>query len=228
MAEYWSDGTVTTVSLERWLNFARFVSTRDHHTIDEDVKMYFALTEAMLDASIAAWDAKRTYDSVRPVTAISFLFNGKKIRTWGGPGKGTVEMDGSQWLPYQLRTFPTPPTPEYVSEQSAFSAAAARTLERWTGSQSFEYSVAVPSGSSKIEPEVTPAKPVTLKWATFRDVADDAGMAGRYGGIQFARGDLIGRRLGELAADRAWGKAQSYFDPENSALTPAIANAASH
>jgi hypothetical protein len=88
--------------------------------------MYFVLTNALLDASIAAWDAKRTCNSVRPVTAISFLFNGKKIRAWGGPGKGTIEMDGSQWLPYQFRTLPSPPTPEYVSETKSTAGTPRR------------------------------------------------------------------------------------------------------
>jgi Domain of unknown function (DUF6851)/VCPO second helical-bundle domain len=228
VAEYWSDGVITGATLERWMDFARYVSTRDHHTLDEDVKMYFVLTNALLDASIAAWDAKRTYDSVRPVTAINFLFNGKRIRAWGGPGKGTIEMDGSQWLPFQFRTLPSPPTPECVSEQSTFSAAAARVLELWTGGQDFGYSVTVPAGSSRIEPGLTPVKPLDLKWATFRDAANDAGMAGRYGGIQFARGDMVGRKLGELAADRAWEKAQSYFQPENSAPTTATSTTAGH
>ena len=228
VAEYWSDGVVTGLPLERWLDFAHFVSTRDHHTVDEDVKMYFVLTNALLDASIAAWDAKRTYDSVRPVTAISFLSNGKQIRAWGGPGKGTIEMDGSQWLPYQFRTLPTPPTPEYVSEQSAFSAAAARVLERWTGSEHFGYAVTIAAGGSKIDPEVTPRRSVELKWETFRDAADEAGMAGRYGGIQFARGDVVGRKLGELAANRTWEKAQLYFHLKESAPTGTTVSAVGH
>jgi hypothetical protein len=228
VAEYWSDGVITGVTLERWMDFARFVSIRDRHTLDEDVKIYFVLTNALLDASIAAWDAKRTYDSVRPVTAISFLFNGKKIRAWGGPGKGTIEIDGSQWLPYQFRTLPTPPTPEYVSEQSAFSAAAARVLELWTGSPYFGYSVTVAAGSSKIEPGLTPVKQLDLKWARFSDAADEAGMAGRYGGIQFARGDEVGRKLGHLVASRVWERAQSYFQPENSAPQTATSNSTGH
>jgi hypothetical protein len=61
-------------------------------------------------------------DSVRQVTAIPLLFRGTTIRTCGGPGKGTVEMDGSQWLPYQAVTFPTPPFPDYVSGHSTYSA----------------------------------------------------------------------------------------------------------
>ena len=157
-----------------------------------------------------------------PVTAINLLFNGKKIRTWGGPGKGTVEMDGSQWIPYQLATFPTPPFPEYVSGHSTYSGAAARILALWTGSDRFGDSVTLAAGSSKIEPGITPAKPVTLKWGTFTDAANEAGMSRRYGGIHFERADLAGRKLGGLVAERAWTKAQSYFDGSNNSPVPTL------
>jgi len=195
IAEYWSDGPNTEQPPGHWAQFAQVVSERDHHSLDDDVKMFFALTNAMLDASIAAWDAKRAYDSVRPVTAINLLYNGKKIRAWGGPGKGTVEMDGSQWVPYQLATFPTPPFPEYVSGHST-------------------------AGSSQIEPGITPSRPVVLKWDTFTEAADEAGMSRRYGGIHFASADLAGRKLGRLVADRTWAKAQSYFDGTNFSPAP--------
>jgi hypothetical protein len=187
-------------------------SARDHHSLDDDVKMFLVLTNTMLDAGIAAWDAKRAYHSVRPVTAISLLYRGKKIHSWGGPEKGTIEMDGSQWIPYQLATFPTPPFPDYVSGHSTYSAAAARILSFWTGSDRFGNSVTLPVGSSKIEPGLTPTKPVTLQWETFTDAADEAGMSRRYGGIHFAAADLAGRKLGRLVADRAWTKAQALFD----------------
>ena len=212
ISEYWADGPDTEQPPGHWLRLAQFVSARDHHTLDDDVKMFFALTNAMLDAGIAAWDAKRAYDSVRPVTAISLLFRGKRIRAWGGPGKGTVEMDGLQWIPYQPATFPTPPFPDYVSGHSAYSAAAARTMTLWTGGEHFGESVTLPRGSSKIEPGVTPAQPVTLKWETFDDAANEAGMSRRYGGIHFARADLAGRKLGRLVAEKVWFKAQSFFD----------------
>ena len=212
IAEYWSDGPYSEQPPGHWARFAQFISARDHHTLDDDVKMLFALSNAMLDASIAAWDAKRTYDSVRPVTAISLLFKGKKIQAWGGPGKGTVDMDGSQWLPYQLATFPTPPFPEYVSGHSTYSAAAARVLELWTRSDRFGQTVTLAAGSSKIEPGVTPAKPVVLKWDTFTEAAEEAGMSRRYGGIHFAAADLAGRKLGRVVAERAWQKARGYFE----------------
>lgn len=54
--------------------------------------------------------------------------------------------------------------------------------------------------------------PVTLKWETFTEAANEAGMSRRYGGIHFARADMAGRKLGGLVADRAWARAQTYLD----------------
>ena len=77
---------------------------------------------------------KRAYDSaVRPITAIPFLFRGKTIRAWGGPGKGTVEMDGALWIPYQAAAFSdTPPFPDYVSgaQLQRSRRPNSRTLDR--------------------------------------------------------------------------------------------------
>lgn len=211
IAEYWSDGPNSEQPPGHWMLLAQWVSERDHHTLDDDVKMFFALSNAIFDAGIAAWDTKRTFDSIRPITAIPFLFRGKTIHAWGGPGKGTVEMDGSQWMPYQLSTLPTPPFPDYVSGHSTYSAAAATILKLFTGSDHFGDSVTLPAGSSKIEPGVTPTHPVTLRWETFTDAAEEAGISRRYGGIHFRAADLAGRLLGRMVAVEAWSKAQTYF-----------------
>jgi hypothetical protein len=211
VAEYWSDDTNSN-QVSHWMEFGQWISERDHHTLDDDVKMFFALSNAIFDTSIAAWDMKRAFDSVRPATAIPFLFAEKKIRAWGGPGKGTVEMDGSQWIPYQQATLPTPASPDYVSELSAGSSAAAFILSSWTGSDHFGDSVTFAPDSSKIEPGITPARPVVLKWETFTDAADEAGISGLYGGVSFRRADLAGRQLGRLVASTVWTKVQSYLD----------------
>jgi len=216
IAEYWSDGPHAEQSPAHWIRFAQWISERDHHSLDDDVKMFFALSNALFDASIATWDAKRTYDSIRPVTVVPFLFRGKTIRAWGGPGKSTVEMDGSQWIPYQPKTFPTPPFPEFVSDHSTYGTAAARILTLWTGSDNLGDSVTLQAGSSIIEPGVTPTKPVTLKWGTFTQAADEAGMSGRYAGTDFLSADMAGRKLGRVVADGTWSKAQSYFEGKTS------------
>jgi hypothetical protein len=210
VAEYWSDGPSSEQPPGHWCLLAAWVSRRDGHGIDEDAKLFFALGNAVLDAGIAAWDAKRAYDSARPITAIRFLKAGKPVRAWGGPGRGTVLMRGEEWQPYQLPAFVTPPFSEYVSGHSTFSAASATVLARFTGSDAFGASVTIPARSSQIDPDV-PAKPVTLTWRTFTDAADEAGISRRYGGIHFEAGDLAGRTLGRRVGERVWAKAVTYF-----------------
>ena len=106
IVEYWADGPFTETPPGHWTLFAIFVSERDSHTVDQDVKMFFALTNAIFDASIVTWDTKRHFDYVRPITAIHFLFAGQTIQSWQGP------VDGSNWRPYFVASVVTPPFPE--------------------------------------------------------------------------------------------------------------------
>jgi vanadium-dependent haloperoxidase-like protein len=217
IAEYWADGPHSELPPGHWDLFAQFVSRRDHHGahksgIDADVKLFFALTNAIFDAGICCWDNKRFFDSVRPITAIRYLFRGQRVRAWGGPYQGTRSMDGADWLPYQAPTFPTPAFPEYSSGHSTFSAAGAEILRLFTGSDRFGGWVTFPAGSSKFELGRVPAADMTLRWETFSDAANQAGLSRRYGGIHFEQGDLDGRAAGRLVARLTWAKAQSYID----------------
>jgi hypothetical protein len=160
------DGPRSETPPGHWNLFAQGVSRRDGHDLDRDVAMFFVLNNALLDAGIAAWDCKRHFDSVRPITALRQRYAGERVRAWGGPGRGTREIDGRDWLPYQRANFITPPFPEYVSGHSTFSAAAAEILKRVTGSDDFGGSVTVAPRSSSIEPGITPRVAVTLSWAT--------------------------------------------------------------
>jgi Domain of unknown function (DUF6851)/VCPO second helical-bundle domain len=217
IAEYWADGPRSELPPGHWNLFAQFVSRRDRHGatehgLDLDIKLLFALTNAIFDAGICAWDNKCAYSSVRPITAIRYLFQGREAVAWAGPYLGTRPIDGATWVPYQPTTFPTPPFPEYSSGHSNFSAAGAEILNLFTGSDIFAASVTVPAASSKVEPGAVPQRDVTLSWATFSDAADQAGLSRRYGGIHFEQGDLDARATGRLAARRAWAKAQTYFN----------------
>jgi hypothetical protein len=84
-------------------------------------------------------------------------------------------------------------------------------------------------GSSKIELGVTPSHPVILRWETFTDAANEAGISRRYGGIHFRAAALAGRLLGRLVAFEAWQKAQEYFQgvPESSTTVLSKANVSS-
>ena len=212
IAEYWADGPRSELPPGHWCLFAQFVSARDSHDLNKDAKMFFALTNAIFDASIVAWDAKRVFNSVRPVTAIHFLFSGKKVRSWAGPFLGTQMIDGAQWEPYQATTVVTPPFPEFISGHSTFSAAGAEILRRYTGSDRFGGSVTILAGTSRVEPGAVPAADITLSWKTFTAAANQAGISRRFGGIHFIQGDLVGRQIGPQIADQAWQKALTYFN----------------
>ncbi len=213
IAEYWSDGPASETPPGHWNLLAQVVARRDRHGLEEDVKLFFALNNALMDAGIAAWECKRFYDYVRPITALRFLFAGQLVEAWGGPFKGTQTIDGADWLPYQPGTFLTPPFAEYPSGHSAFSASAAEILRRFTGSDLFFHAVVLEPGSSRIEPGATPARPVVLFWPTFSFAAHQAGLSRRYGGIHFRDGDLASRRLGREVGEAVWRKSRDLFNP---------------
>lgn len=196
IAEYWADGPLSVTPPGHWNLFAQYVSRRDHLSLDEDVKLFFTLNNAMLDSSIWAWKMKAKFDYIRPVSAVHYLFGDDIIHAWAGPGMGTAPIWGHEWRPYQPATVVTPPFAEYVSGHSTFSAAGATVLQSFTGSDVFGHAAIVPAGSSLVEPGMVPTNDVTLSWATFSDAATEAAMSRRYGGIHFKDGDLQARKFG--------------------------------
>jgi hypothetical protein len=219
IAEFWEDNKDTAFPPGTWLTFAQYVSARDDHTVDEDAPLFFAMAAAMHDAAIATWEAKVHYDYVRPVRAIRTLGRlgligrrgvddltgeeGHVVEAWGGPGQGTRTVLARRFLSYQNpEEDPSPPFAEYPSGHSAFSAAAAEVLRAFTGSDRFGGSVGFAPGSSRFEPGITPRERVTLRWETFSEAADEAGISRIHGGIHFDEGDLEGRRLGREVGRR--------------------------
>jgi len=211
IAEYWADGPGSVLPPGHWMLFGQWVSDRDRHTLDQDIKMFFLLGNAVMDAGIACWDAKRTYDTSRPITAIRDLMAGKQVYSFISPVAGFGMVDGSAWLPYQLPTFITPPFPEYTSGHSTFSAAGAEILKRWTGSDTFGYSVTVPAGSMTFEPNL-PAAPVTLGWGTFSDAADQAGISRLIGGIHFSAANIEGKACGRKVGEAVWNRGMAFIN----------------
>jgi hypothetical protein len=218
MAEYWADGPRSEFPPGHWAVFAQAISRQRGHSVDDDAKLFFTLGNAVMDASIAAWFWKYKYDYVRPITGVREHYRGQTIQGWLGPYKGFGPVKGEAWVPYQELHVVTPPFPEYVSGHSTFSAAGARVLASFTGSDTFGASVTVRAGTSRIEPRTkdhpgTPARDVTLSWPTFTAAADEAGWSRRYGGIHFVSGDIHGRSLGREVGWDAWFKARSYINP---------------
>jgi hypothetical protein len=209
--EYWADGPTSETPPGHWCLFAQAISRARGHSLDQDAKLFFALANAEPDASIAAWNAKRRWDYVRPITAVRTRKAGQLILAWGGPYRGTRLIRGEDYQTYQPATFPTPPFPEYVSGHSTFSSAGARVLQRFTGADTFGARVTFRSGTSRIEPGAVPLLPQALTWPTFSAALDEAGRSRRQGGIHFHDGDFNGRALGISVGQNAWSKAQTYI-----------------
>jgi hypothetical protein len=140
--------------------------------LQRDVGLYLGLNGALNDAAVAAWGAKRTYQSPRPISMIRYLaFQGQssdpKAASYNAEGlplvPGLIELItrassapgqrhaalasdvgqvavlsqgrwvlGAGWTP----PAPTPASPGWVSDGSAFAYAADEALTRLTG-QSF-------------------------------------------------------------------------------------------
>jgi len=209
MAEYWADGPKSEMPPGHWTIFASFVAERDHLNLENTIKLFFAVSNAIFDASIAVWDAKRYYDYCRPITAIRYLFRGKTIKAWGGPGKGTIEMQGENWRTFQVNTFPTPPFAEFVSGHSGFSMAAATVLKMFTGSDNFGYFY-MQQKPLAADPTVDVVG-LTMRWNTFTEAALDAGESRLYGGIHFYEGNVVGLELGKKVGANAFAKAEKYW-----------------
>ncbi|HRO45277.1 DUF6851 domain-containing protein [Agriterribacter sp.] len=208
IAAYWADGPGTYTPAGHWCEIAQFVAVNKKYGDSDCIKLFFVLSNALLDASIACWECKHRYNSVRPVTAIRELYRGKDIQAWGGAHKGRETIKGEEWQSY----IATPPFPEHVSVHSTFSRAAATILQYYTGSDQFGGCTVIEKGCSAIEKGTVPTQDITLEWDTFTAAAEQAGKSGLYGGTHFSKGDRDGQKLGAEIGKCVWEKALFYFN----------------
>lgn len=110
------------------MDIATFAARRRRLSLGDTIKLLFVTAHAGNDAGIATWAVKRLYDRVRPITSIQCLFSNKVVPIWAGFYKGIRRLPLSEFFPYQLPGFVTPPFPEYVSGHSTFSAAQAEGI----------------------------------------------------------------------------------------------------
>lgn len=210
LVELWAANPGTVSPPGQWMQIAEQVSAYDNNTLAQDVKLFFATAQAVFDASLAAWDAKRIYNTVRPITAIPYFFRNQTITAWAGFNLGTRSILGQNWRPYQRSTNPTPPFPEYVSGHSTFSAAAANVIAGVRGSDAITITGSVAPGGIGFETNM-PSRLITFSWNSLSEAADAAGLSRRIGGIHFEQGDLHGRALGRRVGATVLAKCLALF-----------------
>ena len=199
LVEFMRDGPRAVQQAGHWFIFAQDVSERDNHTLDQDVKMYFLVEAAAMDAFIACWDAKMYYDFARPYSLVHDFYQNEVIKAWGGPEAGMVQMKGIAWRPYSPDTFLCPPFPSYVSGHSTVSGACAEILRLYTGSDAFGTEVRLVPGALTELPENF-GDTVTLIFPTFTYAADQAGISRVMGGYHIQSDNIEGLTMGRNVA----------------------------
>ena len=202
LVEFMRDGPQSVQQAGHWLKFAQEVSIRDNHTLDQDVKMYFYNQVVAMDAFIASWDSKMYYDYARPYALVHEYYQNQIIKAWGGEGKGMMEIDGTQWRPYSPETFLCPPFPSYTSGHSTISGGCAEALKLWTGSDTFGSEVTLVAGAMTELDNL--GDTVTLKFPTFTETAEMAGISRVLGGYHIQSDNIAGLELGRNVAREAW------------------------
>ncbi|HEX2427486.1 MAG TPA: FG-GAP-like repeat-containing protein, partial [Gaiellaceae bacterium] len=209
---------------------ARRIGTGAAQGLASDVRLYFALNGALHDTAIATWGAKRTYQSVRPISMIrSLAFQGQS----SDPKAPSYSPEGLPLVPGLVEVVTRESSA--AGERHAALAGhvgdiAVRTARGWVLGTEW-----LPRGGL-----VTPPSPgwvsdgsafaraaaavlaadtgrrtfptrMGLPWTTYRSAADEAGLAGVFAGTQTAADDIAGRRVGAAAGARAWTRAQRFF-----------------
>jgi hypothetical protein len=170
--------------------------------------MFFLVESAAMDAFIACWDAKMFYDFARPYSLIHDYYQNQIITIWGGPGKGLIQAKGQEWRPYSPDAFLCPAFPSYVSGHSTVSGACAETLRLFTGSDYFGAEVKRVPGALT-DPDNL-GDTVTLKFPTFTQTANMAGISRVLGGYHIQSDNIEGLKLGRSVAAAVWKKYQKY------------------
>ncbi len=209
IVEFMRDGPRSTGQSGHWLRFAQDVSRRDHHSLDQDVKLYFAIANVASDAFISCWETKRYYDSSRPWTLIRHYYKGQKIIGWAGPDGGVKEMLADQWHPYSPMSFITPPFPGYTSGHATVSGACSKILELFTGTN--EYGFAERRRHCELT-EKDSGELMVLDLPTWSATAEMAALSRAMGGYHIPVDNNVGLQVGREIAVWSWPKYQAYFN----------------
>ena len=198
LVEFMRDGPKSVQQAGHWLKFSQDVSRRDNHTLDQDIKMFFLVESVAMDGFIACWDSKMHYDYARPYALVHKYYQDQVIKAWGGPEAGMTEMKGQEWRPYSPDTFLCPPFPGYVSGHSTISGGCGEALKLFKGSDEFGEQVELIPGAMT-EPDNL-GDPVVLKFPTFTETANMAGISRVMGGYHIQADNIEGLELGRKIA----------------------------
>lgn len=227
IVEFMRDGPRSTGQSGHWLRFAQDLSRRDKHGLDQDVKLFFAISAMAHDAFVVCWEEKYVFDSSRPYWYVRWFYKGKTVKGYAGPCKGFKTIPAEEWHPYSPDTFVTPPFPGYPSGHATVSGASAKILELFSGSDRFEFLAKRQAGSlteadcSTYEMQADEGQPAVgipesrdtvLPLPTFSSTAEMAAESRMLGGYHIRTDNEDGLKLGRRVAADAWPRYKAYWE----------------
>ncbi|MFC5453707.1 vanadium-dependent haloperoxidase [Prosthecobacter fluviatilis] len=195
-AYFWAAGDGTVKMTGMWNQIAQTAATAAGLSTADTARLLATLNVAMADASTVAMATIYDQQFWRPETAIA---NGDI------DGNASTDVD-SFWAPL----ISSPSLPEYVSLGATISEAAAVVLASYLGDNvAFSLGSDI-NGDGSID--------LTRNFTSFSQAANEAGMAGVYGGTQFMTSVTDGKTIGSNVAN--------YVLANDFALVPEPAGAA--
>jgi hypothetical protein len=157
-----------------WNEIAENAALAHHTNLETTARLFAVLNLSFADSTIAFYDAKYHYQLWRPVTAI------REANTIGNPA---IAGD-STWTPLAVTAL----DPAYLSAHGVISGAGAAVLSTFFGNQD----------QIRLTSDVLPG--VVRTFASYNDVATEAGLSRIYAG-QHTRIDIeVGSQLGQNVA----------------------------
>ncbi len=158
-----------------WDPVVTSLAAQHHFSMLRTARLLALVNLAMADAAIGCWDAKYTYSSWRPITAIQL----------GDTDGNDATAPDSAWSPLIV----TPPFPEYPSAHSCVSGAAGRILSASFGEET----------SFNVVSNAMPG--VTRGFHSFSAALEEVQNARVFGGIHFRTACVDGTALGIAVGD---------------------------
>jgi hypothetical protein len=173
---FWQDDLGTATPPGHWNVIAQDLARRNHLSVPDTARLFALLDIAEADSAISCWDTKYFYSTWRPETGIREL----------DPKVNPNAINKPDFIP----NLASPSFPSYTSGHSTFSAAGARSLALFFGTDDIEFTTT----SDGLPGAVRSYKKLS-------DAQREAGMSRVWGGIHVMSDNLEGQKAGVKIAD---------------------------
>lgn len=179
---FWNDDLGTSTPPGHWNQIAADLANRKQLSVPDTARLFALLNMAQADSAISCWETKFYYNVWRPETA---------LRETEEKTNPNVKVD-----PDFIPNMASPPFPSYTSGHSTFSAAGARLLALYFGTDDIEFSVT----SDGLPGAVRSFKKLS-------DAQKEAGMSRVLGGIHTMSDNLEAQKCGIKIAEWVFDQA---------------------